>query len=100
MWILTDYYGLIETNNFSKPRILGGLMDVNGLEEILIWRRVWDSNPRWALTHTRVPGVRLQPLGQLSLVKLYQDFSLLKIVSKIISSSFAGALINSFLSSL
>jgi len=33
-------------------------------------------------------------------MKLYQDLSLLKIVSKIISSSFAGALISSFLSSL
>ena len=26
-----------------------------------------DSNPRYAFTHTRVPGVRLKPLGHLSL---------------------------------
>jgi hypothetical protein len=25
-----------------------------------------DSNPRYAFTHTRVPGVRLKPLGHLS----------------------------------
>ena len=31
-----------------------------------IWRRARDSNPRWALTHTPLAGVRLQPLGQLS----------------------------------
>ena len=30
------------------------------------WRREWDSNPRYAFTHTRVPGVRLKPLGHLS----------------------------------
>ena len=30
------------------------------------WRREWDSNPRYAYTHTRFPSVRLQPLGHLS----------------------------------
>ena len=30
------------------------------------WRREWDSNPRYAFTYTRVPGVRLKPLGHLS----------------------------------
>ena len=30
------------------------------------WRREWDSNPRYALTYTRFPSVRLQPLGHLS----------------------------------
>lgn len=30
------------------------------------WRTGWDSNPRYAFTHTRVPGVRLKPLGHLS----------------------------------
>src|SRR6185295_7661824 len=29
-------------------------------------RRGWDSNPRYALTYTRFPSVRLQPLGHLS----------------------------------
>ena len=27
------------------------------------WRRGRDSNPRYALTHTRFPSVRLKPLG-------------------------------------
>jgi hypothetical protein len=30
------------------------------------WRTERDSNPRYAFTYTRVPGVRLQPLGHLS----------------------------------
>ena len=30
------------------------------------WRREWDSNPRYACTYARVPGVRLKPLGHLS----------------------------------
>ncbi len=30
------------------------------------WRREWDSNPRDGCPPTRVPGVRLQPLGHLS----------------------------------
>ncbi len=31
-----------------------------------VWRRERDSNPRYGLTYTRFPGVRLQPLGHLS----------------------------------
>ena len=31
------------------------------------WRREWDSNPRYAFTHTRFPSVRLKPLGHPSL---------------------------------
>ena len=30
------------------------------------WRRGWDSNPRYGLTHTRFPSVLLKPLGHLS----------------------------------
>src|SRR5690606_39596725 len=30
------------------------------------WRRERDSNPRYGFPYTRVPGVRLQPLGHLS----------------------------------
>jgi hypothetical protein len=37
-----------------------------GRPEIRDWRREWDSNPRYGFPHTRVPGVRLQPLGHLS----------------------------------
>jgi hypothetical protein len=33
---------------------------------VLNWRREWDSNPRYAFTHTRFPSVRLKPLGHLS----------------------------------
>ena len=29
----------------------------------IYWRREWDSNPRYAFTHTRFPSVRLKPLG-------------------------------------
>jgi hypothetical protein len=28
-----------------------------------IWRREWDSNPRYGFPYTRFPSVRLQPLG-------------------------------------
>ena len=31
-----------------------------------VQRRGWDSNPRYPFRYTRVPGVRLQPLGHLS----------------------------------
>ena len=31
-----------------------------------IWRREWDSNPRYSFPHTRFPSVRLKPLGHLS----------------------------------
>ena len=39
------------------------------------WRREWDSNPRYAFTYTRVPGVRLKPLGHLSVVWNAADYS-------------------------
>src|ERR1700731_2303417 len=32
----------------------------------MIWRREWDSNPRYGFPHTRFPSVRLKPLGHLS----------------------------------
>src|SRR5579863_2911495 len=31
-----------------------------------VWRREWDSNPRYGFPYTRFPSVRLQPLGHLS----------------------------------
>ena len=37
------------------------------------WRRERDSNPRYDFSHTRVPGVHLQPLGHLSMVQLYHN---------------------------
>ena len=33
----------------------------------VIWRTERDSNPRYGCPYTRVPGVRLQPLGHLSI---------------------------------
>lgn len=36
------------------------------------WRRERDSNPRYGFPYTRVPGVRLQPLGHLSTAQLYR----------------------------
>ncbi len=39
-----------------------------------IWRRERDSNPRYGFPYTRVPGVRLQPLGHLSRIPaLYSE---------------------------
>src|SRR6185436_15733087 len=35
-----------------------------------VWRREWDSNPRYGLTYTRFPSVRLKPLGHLSALAL------------------------------
>src|ERR1700681_1435653 len=35
-----------------------------------IWRREWDSNPRYGFPHTRFPSVRLKPLGHLSVCPL------------------------------
>src|SRR4051812_15483206 len=29
----------------------------------VIWRREWDSNPRYGFPYTRFPSERLQPLG-------------------------------------
>ena len=31
-----------------------------------VWRREWDSNPRYGFPYTRFPSERLQPLGHLS----------------------------------
>ena len=42
------------------------LLDEKGLNS-LQWRREWDSNPRYALTHTRFPSVLLKPLGHPSI---------------------------------
>ncbi len=36
------------------------------------WRRGWDSNPRYGLTHTRFPSVLLKPLGHLSRCILFK----------------------------
>jgi hypothetical protein len=35
----------------------------------MIWRRGWDSNPRYGFPYTRFPSVRLKPLGHLSTSK-------------------------------
>jgi hypothetical protein len=34
-----------------------------------MWRREWDSNPRYGFPYTRFPSVRLQPLGHPSIPK-------------------------------
>ena len=39
---------------------------VKSMTWVQFWRRGRDSNPRWGLTHTRFPGVRLKPLIHLS----------------------------------
>ena len=49
-----------ETREKTRPRLLPVEIGQPA------WRREWDSNPRYALTHTRFPTVRLKPLGHLS----------------------------------
>ena len=44
----------------------GTIFTQNSLLSNAIWRRERDSNPRDSFPPTRVPGVRLQPLGHLS----------------------------------
>ena len=39
---------------------------VNSVTYYKLWRREWDSNPRYGFPHTRFPSVRLKPLGHLS----------------------------------
>lgn len=59
----------------SKDELLRPLVAIGGgksaetgvQSSILKWRTGWDSNPRYAFTYTRVPGVRLKPLGHLSI---------------------------------
>ena len=43
--------------------VLLGLPAVDGHWKTGIWRREWDSNPRYVLAYTRFPSVRLKPLG-------------------------------------
>ena len=33
-----------------------------------LWRREWDSNPRYDCSYTHFPSVRLKPLGHLSVI--------------------------------
>ena len=47
-------------------RCLGRLIDA-AKNLPIIWRRGWDSNPRTRLGVTHFPGVRLRPLGHLSI---------------------------------
>ena len=41
---------------------------------IIYWRRRWDSNPRDGFPPTHFPGVRLRPLGHVSLSSLLYNF--------------------------
>src|SRR5215469_11891752 len=47
----------------SRPRVVP---TTSFLLDSSVQRRGWDSNPRYPFIYTRVPGVRLQPLGHLS----------------------------------
>jgi hypothetical protein len=55
---------LIERGKFPDASGYGGTK-ANGSGRS-IWRREWDSNPRYGFPHTRFPSVRLKPLGHLS----------------------------------
>lgn len=54
----------------SKSRLLQALVAGSGVNAVpawgLKWRRERDSNPRYGFPYTHFPGVRLQPLGHLS----------------------------------
>ena len=75
LWMALDVEQVGKTGRFSNLNLRD---DVSDQEEILNeagpanaagragWRREWDSNPRYALTYTRFPSVRLKPLGHLS----------------------------------
>jgi hypothetical protein len=54
------------------------------------WRTGWDSNPRYAFTHTRVPGVRLKPLGHLSYVGLHRQTQIVG-TARYIPMNFSGS---------
>jgi len=40
---------------------------------VVFWRREWDSNPRYVYTYTHFPGVRLRPLGHLSVGRILAE---------------------------
>jgi len=58
----------------SKSRLLQTLVAGSGVNSVptqgLKWRREGDSNPRYGSPYTHFPGVRLQPLGHLSVLAL------------------------------
>ena len=61
---LQENYRKIEKTETFEPK---NSIYINNLCD---WRREWDSNPRDPYEPTRVPGVRLQPLGHLSAAQL------------------------------
>ena len=69
------FEGLNVEDAFGQPRLcaaqfiarkrdceIGWVNELSWANE-LSWRKEWDSNPRYAFTHTRFPSVRLKPLG-------------------------------------
>ena len=70
-----DFCACLGVSKIVKPFIETGAFDDIGrwsfcepqftaCQQQHIWRKVWDSNPRYVLPHTRFPSVRLKPLGQ------------------------------------
>src|SRR5262249_50080417 len=55
--------------NVGREPIYTAFREAVGTSRMLLWRRGRDSNPRDGCPPTRVPGVRLRPLGHLSLEK-------------------------------
>ena len=55
----------------SKSNLLQTLTAASGVRSsVLNWRRGRDSNPRYGFPHTHFPGVRLQPLGHPSVLRV------------------------------
>ena len=50
----------------SRSREYAGNRLITSFNEIPVWRRGRDSNPRYRCRHTRFPGVPIKPLSHLS----------------------------------
>ena len=61
---------LIQDSLLRRCPIRTHEQDADKLEKKGSWRRDRDSNPGDSFLSTRVPGVRLRPLGHLSMVTL------------------------------
>ena len=52
-----------ESHTLSGALRLAVKDKISRYNNCLVWRREWDSNPRYGFPYTRFPSERLQPLG-------------------------------------
>jgi hypothetical protein len=71
-------HGAIHTHDFQScplghygtpPWEMTKKMPAHAVQHCGIWRREWDSNPRYLLEHTAFRGQLLKPLGHLSVME-------------------------------